>query len=198
MQVYDIIMLVVLAAATMWGLWKGLIWQLASLASMFLSYFVAYTFRDQLAAYIDVAAPWNVFLAMLLLFVGTSALVWTTCHFFRTIISRMKLKEFDHQIGGLLGAATGVVLCVVITLFAVTLLGQSEREKIINSRSGHYIALLLERAHTILPKEVRDVLHPHLHEVLDGTADEPPLDGLREVIEHHTALDEDGLFHSPR
>ena len=53
MQAYDIFMVVVLAAATIWGLWKGLAWQVASLGSIFLSYFVASQFCHQVAAYIN-------------------------------------------------------------------------------------------------------------------------------------------------
>ena len=70
MQTYDIIMIVVLVAATVFGALKGLAWQLASLASIFVSYYVAYRFRNSVAELIDATSPWNTFLAMLLLFVG--------------------------------------------------------------------------------------------------------------------------------
>ena len=65
MQVYDIIMLVVLIAATVWGFWRGLAWQLASLSSLVVSYFVAYQFHEPVSAKITADPPWNVFLAML-------------------------------------------------------------------------------------------------------------------------------------
>ena len=44
MQPYDIVMLIVLALAIVWGAWKGLAWQIASLASIVLSYMVALNF----------------------------------------------------------------------------------------------------------------------------------------------------------
>ena len=47
MQSYDIFMLAVLVITTIWGLWKGLAWQLASLGSIFLSYFVAHPISVQ-------------------------------------------------------------------------------------------------------------------------------------------------------
>ena len=34
MQAYDIFMLIVLALAIVWGAWKGLAWQIASIASI--------------------------------------------------------------------------------------------------------------------------------------------------------------------
>ena len=166
MQAYDIFMLTVLIAATVWGLWKGLAWQLASLGSIVLSYFVAFQFRGPVSKYIDATPPWNVFLAMLALYLATSALVWLGFRLVSSFIDRVKLKEFDHQIGAILGAAKGVVLCVIITLFAVTLAGESQRKMIIESRSGHYIAILLDKSHGIMPKELHDILHPH-HQKLD-------------------------------
>ena len=167
MQTYDIIMLVVLASATLFGLWKGLAWQVASLAAIFASYFVALNFREPVAALIPADPPWNVFIAMLVLYIGASAAIWMTFRLVAHLIDRVKLKEFDHQLGALLGLAKGVLLCVLITLFAVTLAGDQQRELIYNSRSGHYIAMLLDRADAVMPAEIHDVLHPYLHS-LDG------------------------------
>ncbi|MFT7640007.1 MAG: membrane protein required for colicin V production, partial [Pirellulaceae bacterium] len=56
MQIYDIIMLTVLVGATVLGLWKGVVWQIASMASIFLSFFVAMHFREPVAKLIQ-AAP---------------------------------------------------------------------------------------------------------------------------------------------
>ena len=53
MQYYDILMLSVVLGATVWGAWKGLAWQIASLASMVVSYYVALRFRDPVAGLID-------------------------------------------------------------------------------------------------------------------------------------------------
>ena len=167
MQVYDIIMLVILVSATLFGAWKGLAWQLASLAAIFASYYVAIEFRDQVAGMIDASPPWNVFLAMLLLYVGCSMLIWLTFRFVSAFIDRLRLKEFDRQIGALLGFAKGVVLCILITLFGVALLGESQRQSIIQSYSGRRIAQLLDRADGVIPSEIHDVLHPY-HEVLHG------------------------------
>ncbi len=169
-ETYDIVMLAVLAVATLWGAWKGLAWQVASLAAIFASYLVAYQFRDTFAALIPVAAPWSMFLAMLLLYMLTSAGIWVMFGWVAKYIDRFKLKEFDRQIGALLGFAKGVILCVIITLFAVTLLGDQQRSQIVNSRSGYYIAVLLSKSHGLMPGEVHEVLEPFLH-ALDDRVD---------------------------
>ena len=166
-ETYDIVMLAVLLAATAFGAWKGLAWQLASLAAIFASYVVAYQFRHIFAEWIPVPAPWSIFLAMLLLYVLTSLGIWIIFQWVAKYIDRLKLKEFDRQIGALLGLAKGAILCVIITLFAVTLLGDQQRESIVNSRSGYYIAVLLNRSRGLMPEEIHEVLGPYLHALDD-------------------------------
>lgn len=160
---YDVAMLAVLIVATGLGAWKGFAWQVASLAALFASYLVAYRYRQPVAEWLPIGSPWNTFLAMLLLYMGTSLLIWVAFHWVHELIDRVKLKEFDRQIGALFGLAKGVVLCMIITLFAVTLLGDQQRQSIIDSRSGYYIAVMLDRSHAVMPDELSDVLDPYLH-----------------------------------
>jgi membrane protein required for colicin V production len=169
---YDIVMLVVLAVATTFGLWKGLAWQIASLGSIFASYFVAYQLRGPVSTLISADPPWNVFAAMLILYVATSAIIWIAFHVVSGFIDRVKLKEFDRQLGAIFGLAKGILLCVVITLFGVTVLGEGHRESIIHSRSGYYIAVLLDKAHGVMPAEIHEVLEPYIHS-LDERLDRP-------------------------
>jgi membrane protein required for colicin V production len=195
MQAYDLFMIIVLVAATLFGLWKGLAWQVASLSSIFLSYFVAHTFSDQLANMLTTAAPWNKFLAMLILFIGTSLVVWLAFRYVSEAIDRVKLKEFDHQIGALLGIAKGVLLCVIITLFAVTLSGEEQRQQIISSRSGYYIAVLLDRSHAVMPPEVHD---PYIHSLDHQLSDEERQFGHDHEHDSENAYQQDGSSYPPQ
>jgi membrane protein required for colicin V production len=162
MQGYDFVMIGVLIGAIAWGAWKGFAWQVASTASMVLSYFVALNFRIPLSQVIKTDPPWNVFVSMLILFLGTSLVVWLCFNFVSQAIEKMKLKEFDRQVGAILGGVKGVILCVLITLFAMSLLDQQRRQAIVNSRSGMYIAQLLAKADAIMPREIRQVLAPYV------------------------------------
>jgi membrane protein required for colicin V production len=164
MQPYDFGMLLVLIAATVFGFWKGVAWQLASLGSLVASYLVAMRFSETLAPYLSVQTPWNKFLAMLVLYSATSLVIWFAFRFVSETIDRVKLREFDRQAGGLFGAAKGVLWCVVITFFAVTL-SDGAREKILKSRSGYYIAMLIHRAKPIMPDEAQKLLGPYLDQL---------------------------------
>lgn len=162
MEVYDLIMLAVLVLAVIFGARKGLAWQVASLSSIFASYFVAYRFRGVVAPRIDMAPPWNTFVAMLLLYIATSILIWWAFRIVAGTLDRVKLRDFDRHAGAVLGFGRGLLWCLLITLFAVTLLGESARRAVIQSRSGHYIAQLLDRSDAIMPGELHQVLGPYL------------------------------------
>lgn len=177
-QGYDLFMLIVLAAAIGWGAWKGFAWQMASLASVLLSYFVALNFRQPVAAIlvksVEIKPPLDIFVAMLILFLGTSLVVWVVFNLVSEVIDKFKLKEFDHQIGAIFGLAKGVLLCVIITLFAVTLASEPQRQAVFQSRSGYYIARLLDKADAVMPGELRQVIDPFVKKLEEGVVVPPP------------------------
>ena len=162
METYDIVMLVVFASAGIYGAIKGFAWQVASIASIVVSYVVAYRYREPLSQSIEAQAPWNRFLAMLILFVGTSLVIWVAFNMVKKTIDRMKLKEFDRQIGALFGLLKGALYCTLITLFAVTLMGETVRQSIVASKSGRFIARTLDRSESVIPPEIHDLIRPYL------------------------------------
>ncbi len=99
---------------------------------------------------------------MLLLYLGTSLIIWLAFRQVRSTIEAMKLREFDHQMGALFGAAKGFILACVVTLFAVTLLHENQRQTIMHSQSGYLIARFLNNTAPFMPQEVRNFLGPYL------------------------------------
>lgn len=162
MQAYDLIMLIVIGMATIFGAIKGFAWQVASLASILISYLVAYRFKGQVAEMIHAAPPWNQFLAMLILYVGTSFVIWVGFRLLSGAIDKVKLKEFDRHIGAAFGLGKGLIYCLLITMFAMSLLGPKQQTAICQSRSGYYITSALDKGVGILPKEIHDVVGPYL------------------------------------
>ena len=187
MQIYDIIMIAVLIAAILFGAWKGLAWQVASLAAIFVSYFVALTFRAPVAALIKTEEPWNKFIAMFGLFIATSLGIWILFGFISRSIERFRLKDFDRHAGAVLGAVKGALLCLVITFFAVTLLSDAWKRAVVNSYSGHYIAKAIDKLDAVMPREVHQVVQPYL-ERLDKELDNNPF------VEDTKTIPDQGLF----
>lgn len=162
MEIYDIVMIVVLVGAMIFGAIKGFAWQLASIASIAISYTVAFKYREPFSQSIQAEPPWNRFLAMLILFIGTSLVIWVVFRMIRSSIDRLKLREFDRQIGAMFGLAKGALYCILITLFGVTLMGDRVRTKIVQSKSGNYIADILQRSDAVIPPEIQGVVQPYL------------------------------------
>jgi membrane protein required for colicin V production len=176
-QGYDLIMLIVLGMATIFGAIKGFAWQVASLASIIVSYFVAYRFRYDVAEMIQAQPPWNQFLAMLILYVGTSFVIWVGFRLISGTIDRVRLKEFDRHMGAAFGLAKGCVFCLLITMFATSLLGPKQQAAICQSRSGYYIAQVLNHGVGVLPKEIHEVVGPYLARLDDKLKNGGALDG---------------------
>lgn len=162
MQAYDLIMLIIIGMATLFGAIKGFAWQVASIASIVVSYVVAYRFRFDLAEMIQAKPPWNLFLAMLILFVGTSFVIWVAFRIFSGMIDKVRLKEFDRQLGAAFGLGKGLIYCLLVTMFAMSLLGPNQQQAICESQSGYYIAKALDHGMGVLPKELHDVVGPYL------------------------------------
>ena len=162
MALYDIVMLVVIGGAIWFGWWKGLAWQIASLAAIIVSYIVAVNFREPVSQYISADEPWNRIAAMLILFLATSLVIWTIYASVSKSLKKMELKGFDHQAGALLGAVKGALLCMIITMFAVSLLGQQAQDAIHNSRSGRYVVNGITKVSAIVPAELAKYIQPHV------------------------------------
>lgn len=162
MQAYDIVILVLLVITTLWGAKRGFAKQLATILSMALGYFVAVNFREPVARMIDAPEPWNLFAAMLGLFMVTSLVVWIGFRFVKGSIEDSGLKGFDAQMGGLLGLAKGVLLAMALTMFAVVMLGDSLRHSVLESFSGYNICRMLNKAHAVVPTEWQTAMEPYL------------------------------------
>ena len=176
---YDLVMIGLLAVTALLGYFKGMVWQLAWIAGIVASSFVALRFAAPLAPYFGQQAPWNRYIAMLALYAGTSLVVWLVFRMIAGAINAVHLSAFDHQLGLLLGLAKGALLCVVITFFSVTL-APAYRHQIVASYCGRFVADLIVRADTYLPKEIHDTVDPFVKQFErqfaqpgDGRADAP-------------------------
>ena len=162
MSFYDVVMLVVIGGAVWFGFWKGLAWQIASVAAVCISYIVAVNFREPVSRFIQAEEPWNRIGAMLVLFLGTSIVIWIMYGRVKGSIKRLELKGFDRQAGALLGAVKGALLAMVITIFSVSLLGASARNAIHTSKFGPYVIRGIDAVSGIVPAEIAQYVHPHV------------------------------------
>ncbi|MGI9517316.1 MAG: CvpA family protein, partial [Pirellulaceae bacterium] len=123
---------------------------------------VARNFNEPVANMIGGDPAWNRFLAMFILFMGTSLLIWVAFGFVRSSIEKMHLKAFDRHAGAAVGALKGAIICTLITLFACSLLGEQVCRSICTSRSGNYIARGLTHVGNVVPEEIAQYINPYI------------------------------------
>jgi membrane protein required for colicin V production len=174
---YDMFALILLGVMLMFGAWKGMAWQIAQFASYVGSWYVAVNFSSTFAPMIGADPPWNRLIAMLVLFLGTSLLIWSVFSWISKLIDKVRLKDWDRQAGALLGLINGVLLFVVITFFGV-MLSHSVQEKIFESTSGHFVSKRILKVTPFLPVKIREALSGFIDdyaEAVEDLPDEQPL-----------------------
>ena len=192
LQPYDFLMVAVLVLCTVFGAWKGMAWQLAALGSVVVSLGVAVHASRPLAPYFKIQAPWDRCVAILVLYLVTAMGIWLLFRLVAGIIDRVRLREFDRQVGAMFGAARGMLWCLLITFFVVTL-SETARQSVLRSHSGYYTALLIRHARPVLPDDLRDILGKYIDELdrrLDPEEESPPSDapGVADVPDYRTAV----------
>lgn len=125
----DLGMLAVLALSVIFGLVRGLIFEVMALAGWVVAYFVAQWFSPDVARQLPVGAPGsaaNLAAAFALVFVGT-LIVWSLlARLLRLLLHATPLSAIDRVGGGAFGLVRGgVVLLVLATLVRYSPAAQS-------------------------------------------------------------------------
>ncbi|WP_169973664.1 CvpA family protein [Tautonia rosea] len=168
MTPYDMAMVAVIVAGMIWGAWRGITWQLASILSLGLGYAVAVPVSAQLAPQFPGQPIVARALAMLVLYVAVSAGVFGVAWSIRATLRRLKFEAYDRHLGMLLGGIEGAILGIVATVFVVSLAPQS-RTPILTSRAGQAVDHTLKLAQPALPDELRTILQPYWDALDRGT-----------------------------
>lgn len=161
---YDIIIAGVLLVATIRGAKKGFVWQLASIAALILCFVFAETASVLLAPHIKLEPPLNRWVTMFGLYVVCSFVSFAVARQLHGWIEQAKFQEFDRHLGSLFGFIKGAVFALVATFFIVTL-SEAARAHVLESKSGYFAAIIMDRLHPVMPKELHDVLEPYIHQL---------------------------------
>jgi uncharacterized membrane protein required for colicin V production len=169
LTIYDAAMVGVLVAGMIWGAWRGVTWQLASIASLVLGYMVSHQLSVQLAPHFPGDPVVSRALAMMAVYAGVSGGVFLVAWAFRAVLKRMKFEAFDRHLGMLLGGMEGALLGILATFFVVSL-APSTREPIFSSPSGKVVGSVMNAVGPVLPSEAREALGPFIAEAKQAIA----------------------------
>jgi membrane protein required for colicin V production len=159
MTPYDAAMIGVVVLGMIWGAFKGITWQLASIASLVLGYMFAYPLSAQLAPHFPGEPVVARSLALLAAYAAVSGGVFVVAWLVRATLRQWKFEAFDRHLGMILGGLEGALLGVIATMFVVSLAPQT-RTPIFASRAGQVVAQVMDSVGPILPGEIRKELAP--------------------------------------
>jgi membrane protein required for colicin V production len=159
MTLYDAAMVALVLGGMAWGAWRGIIWQVASIASLVLGYTVAHTTSDDLAPHFPGDPVVARGLAMLVVYAAVSGGIFAAARMLRATLRRLKFEAYDRHLGMVLGGLEGALARLVATLFVVSLAPRS-RGPIFASPSGKVVGRVMNTLGPVLPAEAREVLAP--------------------------------------
>lgn len=169
LTIYDAAMVGVVVAGMVWGAWKGVTWQLASIASLILGYMVSHQLSAQMAPNFPGDPVVSRTLAMLAVYAVVSGGVFLVAWIFRAILKKLQFEAFDRHLGMILGGLEGALLGLVATFFVVSL-APSTRDPIFSSPSGKLVGNVMNAVGPVLPSEAREALAPFLAEAKQAIA----------------------------
>ena len=156
----DIALLAVFGLSVLIGLWRGFVFEIVSLLGWLVAFVIANSAGPFLA---DILPSGNEPQVRLwLAYVGVFVAILLTCtllaRMLRALVSATPLSFVDHLLGGVFGAARGVLVCVVVaTLVMLSPYATSTTWK--SSHGALWLGLALEGLKPVLPQS----LNVHIH-----------------------------------
>ena len=121
MAALDWIFVTVLAASLLIGAWRGLVFELLSLAGWVAAFFAAQWFADDAGALLPMGeadATWRHVAGFAVVFVGAVFACGLVAWVAKKLIDAVGLRPADRALGALFGVLRGVVLLMAVTLVA--------------------------------------------------------------------------------
>ena len=147
--------------------------QIVSVASYVVCWIVATRFGSLIAPTIPVEAPWNQVLAMAILFLLTLVAIRFVSAALESLIKNWHLQKLNTLLGGALGFAKGLLLCMIITFFAVVF-SETSRSVVFNSMTGFHLAQLITSVGVFVPKDSYEFVHTQLAQFQDKVGEAVP------------------------
>jgi uncharacterized membrane protein required for colicin V production len=179
----DVIVLVVLVVAFVYGVIRGFVLQLAGIvfiiAGLVLASRFGGTFGDTLHRWFPgLGSPMDGIVGFGLILIGTVLGGHILALIFRGLLEKMKLLSYDRFLGGILGAVKGALVVAVILWGLVLLL---DREEVEGEESPEPVKTIYESRSWPLIRAGTDVILPLIPEEKRARAREK-LDELKSKI----------------
>jgi uncharacterized membrane protein required for colicin V production len=160
--------------------------QIVSVASFFVCWIVATRFGSLIAPTIPVGPPWNQVLAMAIIFFVTLIAIRFAYAALEAFIKHWHLKQLNTFLGGLLGLTKGLLLCLIITFFAV-MFSETSRAVVFKSKTGIHLVHVITRISLFVPQDSYEFVHTQFAQFNDKVDDKVDNDKVYKVVPGQTA-----------
>jgi len=159
----DGLLCAVLLLSMLVGAWRGLVYELMSLAAWVAAFVLAQWLAQDVALWLPflqgVAAQVQYAAAFVLVFVAALVLASLLSWLLRKLVESVGLRPVDRALGAVFGLARGVLLLLVVTV-VVQLLGLTHKPWWHEAQGPVWLDVLLNGLKPVLPEALRAYL-PH-------------------------------------
>jgi len=165
-SIVDLVMLGVLLFCAVRGASRGLLSQLSWVIALLLCFKFSGTLAPAIEPMIGVDPPLKQWLAMLAVYVGLCGVSFVVAGMLSSWMAKAKIIDFDKHLGGILGFVKGVVICMTVMFFAITM-SPPMRQIVSQTYSGYAAALILHNSKYIIPLLPENAI-PTVQNVIDN------------------------------
>jgi membrane protein required for colicin V production len=148
-QIVDLIVLAALLYCAVKGASRGLLSQLAWVVALLLCFKFSGTLAPAIEPMIPADPPLKQWIAMLAVYVGLCGVSFFAAGMLSTWMEKAKIKDFDRHLGGVLGVAKGVIVCMSVMYFAITM-SPSMSQIVSRTYSGYAAAVILHNSQYLI------------------------------------------------
>ena len=160
---YDLIVLGILLVAAYRGLQRGVIYQLAAIASVVLCFVFAEAISAAAAPMVPLQPPLNNWVVMVGAFVAFSFVSFGAARVLDAAVEKAKMREFNRHLGAAFGAVKGAALCLVLTFFLVTM-STKTHDALAQSRAARVATTIMYKIHPVMPEKLQVAVERYLYQ----------------------------------
>ncbi len=155
MNTLDIIVLIVIGLSTAYGIWKGLIKQVFSIAGIIAGYVVATQYYIPFSAYLKFGDP-NLakIVSFIIIFIGCVIIATILAFTVNKIFRLPGLGFINSFLGGVIGFLKGFLLVAVAVIVLIALLS-AENTLLSKSVTVPYILRGINTAENMIPRDIK-------------------------------------------
>ncbi len=165
-SIVDLVVLGILLYCAVRGASRGLLSQLSWVIALLLCFKFSGTLAPAIEPMIGVDPPLKQWLAMLGVYVGLCGVSFVVAGMLSNWMAKAKIIDFDKHLGGILGFVKGVIICMTVMFFAITM-SPPMRQIVSQTYSGYGAALILHNSKYLIPLLPENAI-PTVQNVIDN------------------------------